>query len=576
MHTVLRLTKRLVNGLYSIGLLRIGLLVFVPVTPSLAEELFVYMAPTATPGNGLTPTSPVATLSQAQAAVAKLWADKPAANIVVRISPGTYSRQTVAWTTVNPGTALRIEAHTSTKRPVFDGEGVISTSFFSMPYEGGSSRITLKSLHIKNYVNGVSFKGSRDDFGRFNSNNSIIDCVFERIGNAYWVGSGEVPMGYSAIGLSNSDFNVVSGNSFREIRNNKDTRLHLHPIYLSHNASNNEIRGNVFEGTSGSAVRVRDYSNDNEITRNEFKLVERPAVETWFCDSAIRSDCTKSDECPNVGTAVIRNTFASTTKIFENTVPYDRTNSNCSHSIPTGSLTTVTKNVDTTNGACLIRTMKGCPFFEIAANTYEPDYISQDAQTDPLLCQSRDSAYHGSCTSRTGDAYDIMSTRATTNSPSLHYESSYGYGCMVRAENCPRMGLVDGEDKLDSVPEAQTSASVCLGRTNDWYSSCSREDPTGNRFVRLRYHSGGSSSTSVWAHGCVVHANFCPRMGFDADGHQLDADPAAQESESVCVARAKTWWSSCTANLTDKSSVLIKSSFYRNGILVRSATHPVQ
>lgn len=559
-----------------------------------AEEVTIYMAVNGA-GDGTSATSPLATFGQAQSKVKSVWASQPQANIVVKIAPGTFVGQSAVWTTVNKDASVSFEAQDQNLQPVFDGEGKVVPAFFQLLHSGGRSNLAFKNLQIKRYLTAIQLQGDRTNFSKNNSNNQITGCTFEEIGDKYWVGVGD-PVTTSAINLVNSDFNVISNNTFRKIRNidkmvdddgdgKKDDPRdagRLHSIYLAQGSSDNQIFANQFEDVSGSFVRLRDYSNSNIISKNDFARADANvvAVDTWYCVEQFqdenrdgiddKKDCSKpTAECPSIDNSIYKNTFSAVSTFFAEQVGYDAGHTDCRITIPAIN-NKAEHNVDVSTGRCLIRSMKGCAGFGLPAETFVQDYLSSAAQGNAATCAARAQSYYGSCNSTN----DVMTTRMQTTTAGLYYDAHYGSGCLTQTQNCPRMSMPDRADVLDLGPNAQSDKDTCLQRSTDWYRSCSSNDLAGNRFNRQRYITGSAEEISAAGHGCVIYANFCPRMGIEENGFRMDTQTATHTDAAACLARAPSWWSSCTANLTNPSAVNVEARFYQGGKLVSSRKYP--
>jgi len=304
----------------------------------------IYMDDVVHAGTGISAASPLNTLKLVKTKVAELVRVYPTEDIVVKIAPGLYRgpQQIVSWseTEVNPARTVTLEASDINSRPIFDGEGLNGTRLFTLNYTRGRSNIVLRGLHLKNWVNGVAFLGQRDDDASANSTNEITNCIFENIGNAYYRGAAPKPTGFSAIGLTNSDNNIIRGNSFINIINSEGGSS-LHAIYAAHNSQNNIITENKFTNGSGSQVKFRDASNFNTVDSNDFNGLPAkiPAVQHSYCDQAHRtpeqSPCTKTGgECPSQGTVIKMNSYGGVDLFFENTPVYQPTNTSCFSSTP--------------------------------------------------------------------------------------------------------------------------------------------------------------------------------------------------------------------------------------------------
>ncbi|UTW46296.1 right-handed parallel beta-helix repeat-containing protein [bacterium SCSIO 12696] len=123
----------------------------------------------------------------------------------------------------------------------------------------------------------------------------IVANRFVRIGNKYSC-SGSA---YAALGVSSSSNNLIIGNDFHLIENSTGVEG-LHSIYISKSSSSNRILGNSFYKFSGTAIKLRDSSDDNEISFNKFfnstmdSSNPKPAIHANFVSQSY-------DECPTVG-----------------------------------------------------------------------------------------------------------------------------------------------------------------------------------------------------------------------------------------------------------------------------------
>jgi hypothetical protein len=248
---------------------------------------------------------PVKTLDRVHAILEK---EKPAADVRVLIAPGTYRGQEVRWTYVNHDFQIRFEPlDRRGGRPVFDGcskEGGRAgqcggATWFILAHQSGKpTNLVFDSLRIQNYQTAISFNGNRNAIHTSNGRNIIRNCYFYRIGD---ISDPEnIRPSTAAVRLVNSKENIIENNDFIDIINVNRGGL-LHAIYLAHHADSNRIDNNRFINHSGDAVRVRDFSNGNVITRNRFeKAGTGGAYSEWYCDHDARSDCTKATpECPS-------------------------------------------------------------------------------------------------------------------------------------------------------------------------------------------------------------------------------------------------------------------------------------
>jgi hypothetical protein len=597
------------------------ILIFLFLAAQVHAEKIVYMDDVEVEGTGISLESPLNNLRSFQLKVRELLIAAPGQDIILKIAPGSYvgESQFVTWTEteIDPNIQIVIEALDPNDPPIFDNLGSNSgLRLFTLNYTKGPSNITLRGLHLKNWVNGVGFAGQRESDSLTNSNNKVLNCIFENIGNKYF--SPKIPIscsatkpcstglsclegicrptGFSAISLVNSDNNTISWNKFINVEN---IGSGVHGIYAAHNSQNNSITHNIFDVSNGSMVKLRDSSDNNLIYANDFKNSTSdavPSTEHWYCERAVRSDCTKTDlvgqpvgECPSSNNRFELNSYGNVTDFFVNSQVYQSSNTGCSRTIPAPQYT-LTNNFDTARGVCELKSIQGCPTFGFQANEWFIDHASIGVTTSQSLCAARTKSYYASCTAagRGGAIQDAFTSRLTvpsvvvgqTSAP--YFNGKYGNGCTVVVQNCPRMGsVISGVEAMDrpddtGIGGVQVSQTACLNRVNDWYSSCSRDD-NEYRLVRSRFYVNGANvdsySDKVKGHGCVVKATLCPRKGFEANGYQLDA--LGHSSSSQCLARASTWWTVCTANLSaaDAAKVTINSTYYSNGASTGSRTY---
>ena len=246
--------------------------------------------------NGMSKDRPIATLQRAQSVIAGL----PPDNVTVFIAPGRYDSQSVVWHYTMPNHTIRFLG--SGDSTVFDG-GRKGLVFFRLRgAKGEPTNLYFEGLTITRYVTALSLDGDRDDTGRFNGRNHILNNRFIDIG-----GTGYDPLGYSTavVRLQNSDDNLLSGNVFSGMISVRCK--HLHAIYLAHDASRNTIVDNTFENACGDPIRARDASDDNTIERNRFNNAgDRAAFSEWHCSGR---ECTKRNaECSPSGNVFRANT----------------------------------------------------------------------------------------------------------------------------------------------------------------------------------------------------------------------------------------------------------------------------
>jgi len=264
-----------------------------------AMAMKIYLAPDGDDtSDGSSPNASILTLNRAQQIVGAAAANQ---DVEIRIAPGIYYNQSVVWTfTMANHTITFMPLNDDGVRPVFeackdtDPSDCQSWWFRLNVQDGNPTNIHFEYIRVEHYLEGISFNGNRDDFAKSNSHNRIYGCYFYQMGNKHHPSSDNA---YAVVRLKNSDYNLVRNNHFVECENTNGAGL-LHALYLAHNADHNEIRKNRFYVQSGDAVRLRDYSNDNDIEENTFIKVGNNAGYTdWYCTGV---NCTKpTPECPS-------------------------------------------------------------------------------------------------------------------------------------------------------------------------------------------------------------------------------------------------------------------------------------
>lgn len=252
----------------------------------------------------------------ALASLKRAWelaaAHPPGNQVIVLVHPGTYVGH---WIRIDgaPSTAVTLRGVMSDgKRPVFEGgPGAKETWLRLWASQGQPTGLTIEGLEIRGYHTAISLDGNRDDPATNNHGTVIRDNVFVRIGTI--ATSDPRALSTAAIRFVNSSGNIVERNRFESIHNVSHCGA-LHALYLAHFSSRNRIVDNSFDDFCGSAVKLRDRSNDNLIAGNTFRHGDgSPAIEEWFCDMKGRKGCTKlKGECPSTGNVDLRNAVENT------------------------------------------------------------------------------------------------------------------------------------------------------------------------------------------------------------------------------------------------------------------------
>lgn len=267
--------------------------------------------------DGLSLQRPILTLNRAQEIIKNQPSNQ---DFEVRIAPGRYFCQQVDWRYTLPDYTITFKGDKD-DRPVFDGcfaDGTCiddpSPMWFQLHGDGGCnkegtenepSNIHFEYIRVERYRRAIDIRGGRL--------NSIYGCYFKNIGNTF---NKDVVYGSSsAVGLCNSDDNEIVNSHFVDIINTsscwyreKDTVIRkkqcdtiIHAIYIAHNSDRNQIIGNRFKNGSGIAIKLRDYSNENLIERNDFTK--------FGIYKAVSDKGYPPDECPNWGNKVFNNRF---------------------------------------------------------------------------------------------------------------------------------------------------------------------------------------------------------------------------------------------------------------------------
>jgi hypothetical protein len=284
-------------------------------SPDLAQKpLRIYMAANGNDSrDGSSKSKAIKTLQRAQAI---LVAKNPTRDVEIRIAPGTYYGQTVVWTFSMPNHEVKLMPRDDDKnRPVFDGcleAGATPSScpggqWFTLKHSRGQrTNLHFSYIQVQNYGTAISFNGNRNDEKKSNGGNTIYGCYFKRIGNIF---NPSLSPATAAVRLVNSDDNTIANNHFIDIVNTKSAGL-IHSLYIAHMSDRNVIRANRFKDNSGDPIRLRDFSNDNQITDNKLTKVGTAGYSEWYCDHEARTDCTKpAPECSSWNNAFRNNTL---------------------------------------------------------------------------------------------------------------------------------------------------------------------------------------------------------------------------------------------------------------------------
>lgn len=218
-------------------------------------------------------------------------------NVEVHISPyhGKYYNQSMSpsasnpleqWTITNPKYFITfMPLNNSSTRPIFNGCAgsagpCHNRTFFRIDKEGPTN-LVFYYIRVEQYNNGIVFVGPR---GRSadNSNNTIYGSYFYQIGDLYT----DEPNGAEVVAFDNSDYNTVANNHFIKIERHESPGS-LHAVYIAHDSDHNLIHRNRIVDNRGDPIRVRDASDFNVITENQFIKVgqtDGAAYTEWVGD----------------------------------------------------------------------------------------------------------------------------------------------------------------------------------------------------------------------------------------------------------------------------------------------------
>jgi len=270
-----------------------------------ASRLEIFLAVAGKDDNtGLSADSPVASFEKALA-IARAKLDSKS-EIAIHFAPGNYGPRTLNlnWFPKN-GRSLVLDGGGGAARASFDGGNGDATWLVVRGQRGQETHIVIRGFRVSNYRGAISFYGNRFDNTPWSAKNIIEKNIFENIGQKR-LGA---KIGFSAITLTNSVENTISGNKFKDITNLEKCDA-IHAIYLSGGSSRNSIIDNVFDGGCGDTIKARDRSNHNVILNNKFYRQTGKAIFVdSFCDGKKVAECAlKPQECPSWGN-VFRDNF---------------------------------------------------------------------------------------------------------------------------------------------------------------------------------------------------------------------------------------------------------------------------
>ncbi|MBX7231983.1 MAG: right-handed parallel beta-helix repeat-containing protein [Bdellovibrionales bacterium] len=487
--------------------------------------------------------------------------------IEIKVDSGTYSGESLTLDDSNLKLPITIRALDLNRKPRFIGENV--HTFLKVKPSRNLFPVTIRGLKIEHYNEAISLTigDSNSYLGATTiKGHRIENCEFKEIGNRYAI---KDQFSYAVIRVQNVANSYFIKNKFIDINSDPAPNFPkgslLHAFYLAHHSSNNTISHNTFLRSTGDWIRIRNSSHRNTISFNSF------ADETKNNKYGISSWFDKNDpnpnhlECPSFRNIVKSNDFKNVNQIKDYILPTEQ--SSLCPPLRQEPVFIAHKNIDISQGQCRILPLQKCDDFELKTNSPTLDYLSQEAQSDPEVCSKRPSDYYSSCTRRSHNPLEVYRSSFEFENQ-FTQRGSFGKGCVVDLQNCPRMAREDFVAFMDHYEAGHTAENVCEGRVKSWYSSCSRLD-TSVRFARTTYVQEGKAHEFIAGHGCIVKANYCPRMKnhFSPDGLGVDFRAEAHISKEQCRTRAHHWMSSCSKGGAPIPR-RIETMFYQNGELV--------
>lgn len=535
---------------------------------------FVYISPTGSDDSAADGSSqkPFLTLQKALFVATPLAQSTSYSGVVIKVKPGVYLGQSVAWNLVSPSsstftnpfsryvnrpirTPITIESEHKYDWGHFQGSGKLpNTTFFTFNYQLQDTKLTLRNIRISKYLtSAVALRGHTSDPNRYNSNTTLENIIFDKIGSEYVFNNSA---SYAALSLINSRNNTIRKNIFSRIDDFDYASLitdsqtgqlklaqstGLHAIYASFYSMGNQITENTFQNLKfGQVIKLRDQSHDNVISNNNFLFVgndlvrnasgawiqaaARPAIYSWYCDRVTNDDCDQNKiECPNY------NTIISNNRVIEESIVENST----------------------------------------AVGVDKLIYIHWYPKYDPAPTKTF-------CTpDKIKSPYN---QQATVDNPRGVLTGNTNQGCFVSVDNCPYMNKQDLYEFPDSLSTSHSSSLNCASRVSGWFGSCIKDIGTQPMMVRTRFlRADNVVSQTVKGNGCIVTASYCPRMDFWENMSKIDAKPEAHLSLSACQNRADDWHQSCTTDMTEQyeiDKVKIKVEYFQAGEKLGEKVYP--
>lgn len=271
---------------------------------------------------GTSPSQALRTLGRAKELVAELVSEG-AKQIEVVIAPGKYEGESVVWDIAPSGAKIAVRG-AGVNDTVFDGHGVqggLLMLRYSVPVQRPvETNLTISDLSVENYCEGISFGDFRSK--GIVANNRIINVSFKRIGTKY-ESPPPVKRGncVAAVRIQRAKNTVLQGLQFEKIENipAEDTPLAkygplaMHAIYIADMSTDTVISDSIFDGFTGSPIRIRNRSDRTRVMRSTFRhpvyvkdgTIHRrytlAAISQWNCTVQNKACSRKADECPSQG-----------------------------------------------------------------------------------------------------------------------------------------------------------------------------------------------------------------------------------------------------------------------------------
>jgi hypothetical protein len=112
----------------------------------------------------------------------------------------------------------------------------------------------------------------------------------------------------AAVGVSDSDHNVVQNNHFVNIRNQAGEERFLHAVYMNVRSDKNRVVNNVTFRVSGDPIKVRQFSNNNLVDGNTLRCSGGKSFVLDYPEDFAPSSG-REDECASWENRVVGNRF---------------------------------------------------------------------------------------------------------------------------------------------------------------------------------------------------------------------------------------------------------------------------